>query len=106
MDTLSQSGQMVRTRLSEVQLGAALADLDGWTHVDDSLIKTFQFRSFREAISFLVRVSFEAERLNHHPEIANVYNRVKLTLRTHDAGNVVTQADVDLARAIELFSWV
>jgi 4a-hydroxytetrahydrobiopterin dehydratase len=57
-------------------------------------------------MSFLVRLSFEAEQRDHHPEIFNVYDRVELTLRTHDAGDRITKADVELARAIDAFSWV
>lgn len=97
---------MARTPISEDVILAALTELNGWEFVDQSLKKSFGFSSFREAISFIVRVSFEAEQLNHHPEIGNVYSRVTLTLRTHDAGNKVTEADLDLARAIESFSWV
>jgi 4a-hydroxytetrahydrobiopterin dehydratase len=97
---------MARTPLSDDVIQSALAGLPGWAHLDGSLKKDFRFGSFREAISFIVRVSFEAEQLDHHPEIGNVYNRVTITLRTHDAGNKVTQADLDLAGAIESFSWV
>jgi len=97
---------MARTPLPIADIEAALDDLEGWAFVNDSLTKTFRFGSFREAMSFLIRVSFEAEQLNHHPEIENVYNRVTLTLRTHDADNKVTGLDIDLAAAIESFSWV
>lgn len=97
---------MGRTPLTNDAIQAALASLKGWSHNDDALSKTFEFGSFREAVSFFVRVSFEAEQLNHHPEVENVYNRVKLTLRTHDADGKVTEADVALARAIESFSWL
>jgi 4a-hydroxytetrahydrobiopterin dehydratase len=83
-----------------------LPELRGWRHEDDALKKTFQLKTFREAMSFLVRLSFEAEQREHHPEIHNVYGKVELLLRTHDSGNKVTQADVELARAIEAFSWV
>ncbi|MBZ0119655.1 MAG: 4a-hydroxytetrahydrobiopterin dehydratase, partial [Sandaracinaceae bacterium] len=55
---------------------------------------------------FLVRIAFDAEQLGHHPEIHNVYSRVWLTLRTHDAGNRVTALDVKLARAIERVCWI
>jgi 4a-hydroxytetrahydrobiopterin dehydratase len=92
--------------LGPSEIAAALSDLPGWEHVDNALRKEFRFGSFREAMSFLVRVAFEAEQRNHHPEIENVYNRVVLTLRTHDAGGEVTVKDVDLARAVESFSWV
>ncbi len=69
-------------------------------------MKTFVFGSFREALSFMVRVGFEAEALNHHPEWSNVYNRVVIRLTTHDAGNKVTTSDLELARRIEGISWV
>lgn len=85
---------------------AALTHLPGWAFADDSLKKTFKFKNFREAISFIVRIAFSAEELNHHPELANVYNRVAITLRTHEAGNKVTDRDVRLAQAIENISWV
>ena len=85
---------------------AALAQLPGWAFADDSLKKTFKFKNFREAISFIVRIAFSAEELNHHPELANVYNRVAITLRTHEAGNKVTDRDIRLAQAIENISWV
>lgn len=96
----------MRRALTSDEIEAALASLPGWRHEGQALQKTFQLTSFREAMSFLVRLSFEAEQRDHHPEIKNVYGRVELLLRTHDAGNEVTQADVDLARAIETFSWV
>lgn len=97
---------MARTPLSNDEITAALADLPGWKHEGDALRKTFRFRNHREAISFLVRLSYEAEQRDHHAEIHNVYATVELTLRTHDAGNRVTRVDVELARAIEAFSWV
>ncbi len=81
-------------------------DLDGWTHEDDKLKKTFEFTDFRAAISFIVRMSFFAEAMNHHPELENVYNTVSIALTTHDAGGQVTQLDIDLATEIEGFSWV
>jgi len=87
-------------------VNAALAALDGWSFSDDSLRKTYTFGSFREAISFIVRIAFEAEQRDHHPELSNVYNRVSVTLRTHDAGNRVTAADTELATAIENLAWV
>ncbi len=88
------------------EIRAAIAVLPGWSFEDDSLVKTFQFGSFREAVSFIVRLSFEAEERNHHPELANIYNRVEVRLRTHDAGNKVTELDLALAQAIENLSWV
>lgn len=96
----------MRSALDEAAITTALTTLPGWRHDGAALRKTYQLKNFREAMSFLVRLSFEAEQRDHHPEIANVYGRVDLVLRTHDAGNAVTQADVELARAIEAFSWV
>ncbi|MCC6681998.1 MAG: 4a-hydroxytetrahydrobiopterin dehydratase [Phycisphaeraceae bacterium] len=96
------------TPLPSPRIADALADLPGWKFDADAgcLTKTYTFNHFREAISFLVRVAFEAERVQHHPEIHNVYRTVDLILCTHDAGNKVTQKDIDLALAIEKFNWV
>lgn len=91
--------------IAQHEIERALAELPGWTYANQALYKDFAFENFREAISFLVRLSFEAETLNHHPEIQNVYNRVKLRLTTHDANNQVTAKDLALAHAIEAFNW-
>jgi 4a-hydroxytetrahydrobiopterin dehydratase len=96
----------MRTALSVEAIAAALKTLPGWRHEGDALRKTFQLKSFREAMSFLVRLGFEAEQRDHHPEIFNVYGKVEITLRTHDAENRVTELDVELAKSIEAFSWV
>jgi 4a-hydroxytetrahydrobiopterin dehydratase len=96
---------MDRKVRSPEQIEEALATLSGWRYEGDALKKTFMFGNFREAISFLVRVAFSAEEHDHHPEIFNVYNRVELTLRTHDAGNKVTGKDIQLAQSIEQFNW-
>ncbi len=95
-----------RTSLSIEEIEAALADLPDWRFENDRLAKRFQFSSFREAMSFMVRLSFEAEMLNHHPELTNVYGRVDVVLTTHDAGNRVTAKDIALAQSIEQFSWI
>jgi len=92
--------------LSPRQLESALADLPGWAHDGGALTKTFKLNSFREATSFIVRVAFEAEALDHHPSITNVYDTVVFSLCTHDAGDAVTQKDVALAAAIQRISWV
>ena len=99
---------MSRDPLPADQIQTALADLPGWAHErdgdTDALRKAFSFGDFRAALAFLVRVGFEAEERNHHPEIRNVYDRVELALTTHDAGDRVTQRDLDLAAAIEALS--
>ena len=87
--------------LSEQQVRAALAELPGWEADGDTITKTYAFAHFREAVSFIVRIAFAAEAANHHPELWNVYNRVRVTLATHDAGNRVTAKDVALAGEIE-----
>ena len=86
--------------MSSTEIDAGLMELSGWTRAGEAITRQFTLASFREAIAFLVRVAFEAEQRDHHPEIWNVYNRVKLTLATHDAGGV-TAKDFDLARAID-----
>ncbi|MEO0588487.1 MAG: 4a-hydroxytetrahydrobiopterin dehydratase [Planctomycetota bacterium] len=87
------------------QINTALQDLPGWSFADDKLHKAYSFGSFKEAMSFMVRVGFEAEALGHHPELFNVYSTVKIALNTHDAGGKVTELDVKLAGAIESFAW-
>ena len=92
--------------LSYPEIGRALGELPGWHHENDALVKTYKFGSFREAISFMVRCSFEAESIDHHPEWTNVYNRLDVKLTTHAAKNVVTAKDVELAKRIQRVSWV
>lgn len=95
-----------REPLSEDEIDDALADLPGWTHEDDKLKTSYEFSDFRAAISFIVRLSFYAEEMMHHPELENVYNTVDVALTTHDAGGKVTEMDVELASKIEDFVWV
>lgn len=72
-----------------------------WTTADNALEVTFQFTNFTEAFAFMTEVAFAAEAAGHHPEWSNVYNRVKIRLTTHDAGNTVTDKDHQLAAAID-----
>lgn len=90
-----------RDPLSDADIDDALDDLEGWSHADDKIQKTYEFSDFRAAISFIVRLSFYAEEMNHHPELENVYNTVSIALTTHDAGGQVTELDIELASAIE-----
>ncbi len=94
------------TPLTDQAIAAACQSLPDWKHAADALVKTFTFGSFREALGFMLRVGFEAEELDHHPDWSNVYNRVVIRLNTHDAGGKVTAKDVELARRIEKISWV
>lgn len=88
-------------RLDTAARDAALATLAGWSFdaAADALVRDLKFKDFSEAFAFMTRVALLAEAANHHPEWSNVYNRVNIRLRTHDAGGV-TQKDVDLAAAI------
>ena len=72
-----------------------------WVENKNSLEKDFVFDNFIEAFSFMTKVAFLAEKDNHHPTMLNTYNKVKITLSTHDAGNKVTQKDTLLAKKID-----
>jgi 4a-hydroxytetrahydrobiopterin dehydratase len=74
---------------------------DGWTLEDGgtALLRTLKFKNFSEAFAFLIRVALYAEKIDHHPEFTNVWNRVDFRLTTHDTGGV-TERDRELARAI------
>jgi 4a-hydroxytetrahydrobiopterin dehydratase len=76
--------------------------LSGWSAVTgrDAIAKTYKFADFNAAFGFMARVALVAEKLDHHPEWSNVYNRVEVVLTTHDAGGV-TQKDIDLARFMD-----
>lgn len=75
-----------------------IAALDGWAEVDgkDAIFKKFQFADFNEAFGFMTRIALIAEQMDHHPEWFNVYNRVEVTLTTHDADGV-SELDVKMA---------
>ena len=87
--------------LSEEEIKLKLGELNGWIFENDCLKRNFEFSNFRDAMSFLVRISFEADQRDHHPEIFNCYNRVSLSINTHDAGGKVTEKDFSLASAID-----
>ncbi|MBK9791632.1 MAG: 4a-hydroxytetrahydrobiopterin dehydratase [Sphingobacteriales bacterium] len=74
-----------------------------WITKDNKLVREFKFKDFTHAFAFLTKVAFAAEKQNHHPEIYNVYNKVIISLQTHDAGNVVTEKDHKLAETIGAF---
>lgn len=87
--------------LDKEALDEALSALEGWTVEDDKLKKEFTFENFKEAMAFMVRLSYEAEKQVHHPELFNVYNTVRIGLATHDAGDKITEKDIQLAKTIE-----
>ena len=72
-----------------------------WSLNDNQLVKTFVFQNFSEAFAFMTRVAIEAEKMDHHPFWTNVWNRVEIKLSTHDAGDIVTEKDEELARRID-----
>ena len=72
-----------------------------WQEENNAPTKSFQFKDFSEAFSFMTRVAFLAEKMNHHPNWTNEYNKVTIRLSTHDAGNTITQKDRDLAASID-----
>lgn len=86
------------TRPAKQPIQIVLAQLSGWTAAEgrEAIVKAFRFKDFNEAFGFMTRVALAAERLDHHPEWFNVYNRVDVLLTTHDADGVT---DLDLALA-------
>lgn len=72
-----------------------------WQEENNQLTRTFKFKDFIDAFSFMTRVAMVAEKMNHHPTWTNTYNKVTIQLNTHDAGDVVTEKDHQLAAAID-----
>jgi 4a-hydroxytetrahydrobiopterin dehydratase len=87
-------------RLSDEAIGEELTSVPDWTRNGDKIERKFVFPSFRAAIEFINRIAPLADEADHHPEIFNVYDRVELVLRTHDASGL-TWKDFDLARKID-----
>ena len=86
-------------RLSQIDIDEYLKNLPGWSVVNEKLHKEFQFKSFNQAFGFMTRAAMEIEKMNHHPEWFNVYNRITIELTTHDAGGI-TKNDVNLAKIL------
>lgn len=91
---------MARAALSDPEIAKMLPDVPNWTRMGNAIERTWTFDSYPEAISFLVRVAFLAEAMNHHPDITNSWTTVKLSLTTHDAGGL-TVRDFKLAKQID-----
>jgi 4a-hydroxytetrahydrobiopterin dehydratase len=87
--------------LKKHELEKASNGLKSWKSSEEELLVTYTFKSFRDAITFVSRISFEADEMDHHPEITNLYNKVSIRLTTHDAGNKVTEKDIRLAERIQ-----
>ena len=86
-------------RLSQEEITEELKNLPGWSVVNEKLHKEFQFDSFNQAFGFMTRAAMEIEKMNHHPEWFNVYNRITVELTTHDAGGI-TKNDINLAKIL------
>ena len=91
---------MERKKLSDKELAAAVASLKGWTVANGKLHKELKFKDFVQAFGFMSSVALIAERMNHHPDWSNVYNRVVIDLVTHDLGGIST-FDVEFAAAVD-----
>jgi 4a-hydroxytetrahydrobiopterin dehydratase len=89
-------------RLNGAARQMALRELHGWSEVEDrdAIRKSFHFSDFSEAWAFLSRIALAAEKMDHHPEIFNVYNRVEIVLSTHDAGGL-SEHDIRLAHILD-----
>lgn len=89
-------------KLDATQRVAALTDLPEWQATDgrDAIMRSFRFKDFNAAFGFMCRAALVAEKMDHHPEWSNVYNRVEVTLTTHDADGL-TELDIKLARAMD-----
>jgi 4a-hydroxytetrahydrobiopterin dehydratase len=72
-----------------------------WTEENNQLKRSFEFKNFVDAFAFMTKVAFAAEKMNHHPNWSNVYNKVEIALFTHDAKDAITEKDIRLAKEID-----
>jgi 4a-hydroxytetrahydrobiopterin dehydratase len=88
-------------KFNEAEIQAALKDVSGWSSSEKggAIVKNFEFKNFRAAWTFMEDIAMEADKMNHHPEWKNAYNRVEIKLSTHDAGGI-TEKDIELAAFI------
>lgn len=91
---------MPRTKLTDAEIAAALGELPGWAVAKNHLKKEYKFADFAHAFGFMAASVCAIERMNHHPEWFNVWNRVEVLLTTHDAGGI-TALDVELAKKLD-----
>ena len=92
-------------KLSNTEIDHELSRLKTWKVVNGKLNRIFEFGSFVQAFGFMTKVALEAEKMNHHPEWFNVYNRVRIDLVTHDV-NGISNYDIELARIIDTIAKV
>ncbi len=86
-------------KLLSEQISEELKSLPGWSVKDEKLHRDFEFESFNQAFGFMTRAAMEIEKMNHHPEWFNVYNKLSVDLMTHDAGGI-TENDIQLAKIL------
>lgn len=89
--------------MTEQEVKEALAKLTGWTLENNSIHKDYLFNDFTTCFTLMTKIAFEAEKMDHHPDWSNVYNRLSITLNTHDA-NGLTKLDFQLAAKIDQFA--
>lgn len=92
---------MARNKLTQEQIQTALDELPGWEVKEGKLHKTFKFETFAQAIGWMVSVAIHADKMDHHPDWTNAYNRVMVDLSTHDMDDAISSFDVNLARQME-----
>ena len=91
---------MTLLKLTEEQIQTEIEKLSKWSVFNGKLHKDIEFSSFNEAFGFMTRASMEIEKMNHHPEWFNVYNKLTIDLMTHDAGGI-TENDINLAKILD-----
>jgi 4a-hydroxytetrahydrobiopterin dehydratase len=92
---------MTKAKLTEKEIATAITKLPEWKVVNGKLNRAFKFDSFVDAFAFLTKVAFAADKLDHHPELFNVYNRVVIDLATHDVDGI-SDLDIELAKKIDI----
>jgi 4a-hydroxytetrahydrobiopterin dehydratase len=98
---MQMEAMMTRRTLTDEEIATELANLPGWAVKEGKLHKQFKFKSFAQALGWMVSVGIYADKMDHHPEWSNVYNRVTVSLVTHDLDNSISSWDVDLAKQME-----
>ena len=95
---------MTKQKLSSEAINEALADLPGWELQDGKLHKQYKFETFAQALGWMVSAGVHADKMDHHPEWTNVYNKVTVSLVTHDLDNAISNLDVELAQKMDALS--
>ena len=92
-------------KLEDKEKMQALSELDSWSHIEgrDAIQKTFKFKNFKRAFAFMTAVAMKAEQMAHHPEWFNVYNKVEVTLTTHDCDGL-SEKDIKMAKFMDLYA--